>query len=61
MNSDHKAINKEQLHCSFCGKPADMVEALIAGPGINICGQCVLICNAILANHDKSKTAERSE
>jgi ATP-dependent Clp protease ATP-binding subunit ClpX len=35
--------------CSFCGRTADMVERLIAGPpDIYICNECVDLCNSIL-------------
>ena len=33
---------------SFCGKPTDAVERLIAGPGICICDECIALCNDIL-------------
>jgi hypothetical protein len=29
------------LSCSFCGKPHTEIEALIAGPGVYICNECV--------------------
>jgi ATP-dependent Clp protease ATP-binding subunit ClpX len=35
--------------CTFCGKNRHAVESLIAGPpGINICNECVELCNTIL-------------
>ena len=35
--------------CTFCGKSRHHVESLIAGPpGINICNECVELCNTIL-------------
>lgn len=37
------------LRCSFCGKPEQDVDQIIAGPGIYICNRCVDACNAILA------------
>ncbi|MBS4173438.1 hypothetical protein KHA87_09095 [Bacillus sp. FJAT-49736] len=40
---------KLSLHCSFCGKPANEVPKLIAGPGVYICKGCVEKCNEILA------------
>ena len=39
----------EQLLCSFCGKGQQQVERLIAGPGVCICGECVELCNEIIA------------
>ena len=34
--------------CSFCGKTADRVEALVEGPRVYICDECVSVCVAIL-------------
>jgi ATP-dependent Clp protease ATP-binding subunit ClpX len=35
--------------CSFCGRAADAVDRLIAGPpGVFICNECVDLCNSIL-------------
>jgi hypothetical protein len=34
--------------CSFCGKLGTEVERLIAGPGVNICNECVVLCNDII-------------
>jgi hypothetical protein len=36
------------LRCSFCDKPAGEVKALVAGPGVRICDQCVQFCNEII-------------
>lgn len=38
-----------QKTCSFCGKNSDMVNRLIAGPGVFICDECVKVCNTILS------------
>lgn len=35
--------------CSFCGKLSTQVAKLIAGPGVYICDECVIICCEILA------------
>ena len=34
--------------CSFCGKSADEVKKLIAGPNVNICDECVGLCVQIV-------------
>lgn len=41
-----KTVYTDQPHCSFCGKPEEKVEHLIAAPGDNvyICNECVAIC-----------------
>lgn len=36
------------LKCSFCGKPADKVGRLLAGPKVHICDVCVGVCVKIL-------------
>ena|SRR5882724_1197859 len=38
------------LYCSFCVKSQHEVEKLISGPaGIFICGECVDLCNEVIA------------
>lgn len=45
--------NKEDnIVCSFCGKPQNMVSRLIAGNGVYICDQCVDLCMSILEDND---------
>ena len=39
---------KEAACCSFCGRPEDLVEKLIAGPSVYICDKCIQLCNGIL-------------
>ena len=34
--------------CSFCGKPQNEVDRLIAGPSVQICDQCVDLCNTLI-------------
>ncbi|SFS98997.1 ClpX C4-type zinc finger protein [Marininema halotolerans] len=36
------------LRCSFCGKLEDQVLKVIKGPGVNICDECIDLCNEIL-------------
>jgi ATP-dependent Clp protease ATP-binding subunit ClpX len=41
--------NRQQYHCSFCGKNQDQVRRLIAGPGaVYICDECVDLCREII-------------
>ena len=43
--------NKEKkLICSFCGKNQDDVERMIIGPNVNICNECIGLCNDLLVN-----------
>ena len=50
--------NNEQLFCSFCGKPKELTEQLIAGPnGIFICNECIEVCHDVL----KEKTTDNDD
>ena len=43
--------NTEQpIRCSFCGKSADQVRRLIAGPNVFICNECILLCQEIISD-----------
>lgn len=50
--SDTKNTNhneKDQVKtCSFCGKSSDQVAQLFAGDGVNICNECVAVCQSLL-------------
>jgi hypothetical protein len=39
-----KGPNKPAYACSFCGKKQHQVWRLVAGPGVYICNECVLLC-----------------
>jgi len=41
--------------CSFCGKSHAEVKKLIAGPGVYICDNCVILCKGVL---DKELSAQ---
>jgi hypothetical protein len=45
----------DTLCCSFCSKGQKGVTALIAGPGVYICNECVELCNHILAEKSVPK------
>ncbi len=40
--------DNNEVYCSFCGKPQGMVGKLIAGNGVYICDECVILCKSIL-------------
>ena len=40
--------SSDLLKCSFCGKSQKQVRKLIAGPGVFICDECILLCNEIV-------------
>ena len=46
-------------NCSFCGKPNTEVRKLIAGPGVKICDQCVILCNEVIAEVDDAPDSVR--
>src|SRR5258706_15808363 len=43
--------------CSFCGKSHAEVKKLIAGPGVYICDNCVILCKNVL---DKELLTQQS-
>ena len=47
--------------CSFCGKSADMARRLIAGPGVYICDECVVVCKKILDEEEEVLASEFQE
>ena len=42
------------LFCSFCLKPEPEVTALIAGPGVCICDECVALCQQVMTTNADS-------
>ena len=38
----------KKIKCSFCGKTQELVDRIIAGPGVYICDECIRVCNGIL-------------
>ena len=42
--------------CSFCGRSSDEMEAMVTGPGVNICNECVKYADEII----RSDMARRS-
>jgi hypothetical protein len=45
--------------CSFCTKPADRVDTLVAGAGVFICNECVALCALVIANKPAGGPAPR--
>lgn len=50
MSDDHQYI------CSFCGRSSDEVDAMVTGPSVNICNECVRYAEEII----RSDMAHRS-
>ena len=38
------------VKCSFCGKTQDQAKRIVAGPGVYICDECVMLCQEIVAD-----------
>ena len=47
---------EQPVYCSFCKKPQDRVNKLIAGPGVYICDECVGLCNMVLESDPKYRS-----
>jgi len=65
----HEPIDSERTHmeladraskalCSFCGKKAGDVAALVVGPGVRICDGCLHLCDEILATEQQGADAK---
>ena len=58
----NKNNNEENYYCSFCGRNADQVRRLIAGPaGTSICDECVEICAEIVEEEVYGNKADEAE
>jgi hypothetical protein len=45
----HRKATSSSLRCSFCPKPKDQVEQLLAEPrGVSICKSCVDCCQQVM-------------
>lgn len=51
-------FQEEQIRCSFCGKNANEVERIIAGPDVYICNECVDLCGEIIEEGRKYSNAK---
>ncbi len=47
-----------ELFCDFCGKDRASVEKLIAGANVNICNECVKLCDQILGDQKEKDKVE---
>lgn len=53
-------MSDETLRCSFCGKTANQVERLIAGPNVYICNECVDLCKDMIDEESKTKLTDKN-
>ena len=49
---------EREVRCSFCGKPQEHVERIIAGPNVFICNECVDLCSSIVHNDNLRKARQ---
>ncbi len=52
--------NHPTVTCSFCGKPAEQVEKMITGAGVQICSDCVSMCHRII-EEDRSRAKQAAD
>lgn len=53
--------DKEQLFCSFCGKPKELVKRLVSGPnGVYICDECIEICRDVIKEDMQKDNSDKS-
>lgn len=48
------------VKCSFCGKTQDQVQKIIAGPGVYICNECIVLCQDILDDELRADAVEQN-
>ena len=48
--------NKQDIHCSFCGRPQSDIGRIIYGRNAYICNECVEMCSALL--NEKAEVQE---
>jgi len=50
-----KKTGSKELFCDFCGKDRSNVAKLIAGANVNICNECVKLCDQILEDQTEKE------
>ena len=53
--------NHPTVTCSFCGKPAERVEKMITGAGVQICSDCVAMCYRIIEEDRARAMKEKAD
>ena len=49
-------MTPRRQRCSFCGKSADQVYKLIAGPSVYICDECIALCHSLISETMEAET-----
>ena len=52
---------QSRLRCSFCGRAADEVGRLVAGPSVYICDECIKMCVAVVEQHGGFPASRRGD
>ena len=47
---DFNSRNPKLKRCSFCGKTSEQVRRMVAGPNVQICNECILLCQEIISD-----------
>lgn len=47
---------ERQYTCSFCGRSSEEVDAMVTGPGVNICNECVRYAEEIIRTDMSRRT-----
>ena len=53
--------NHPAVVCSFCGKPAERVDKMITGAGVQICSDCVAMCYRIIEEDRARAMKEKAD
>lgn len=54
--SKRAVASKGSVTCSFCSRPEEAVEKLVAGPEVYICDKCIRICSGIIEKKKEAPT-----
>ncbi len=47
---DFNPRTPKSRRCSFCGKSSEQVVRMVAGPNVQICNECILLCQEIISD-----------
>ena len=50
----------ELLRCSFCNRSQKETRALVDGPGVRICNECISLCAELIGAEDRRDAVEPS-
>ena len=53
--------NSRHVQCSFCGKTELQVSKMVTGPGVNICNECIALCQGMIADDMPPSVGDVSE